>query len=240
MIQPTRLIVLFILLSPFLRAQVEFPLIDKWVTDHTSTLSPQEINELTGIVKTHFDSTSNQVVVFMMTSLDGYPIEDFAFQTAEKNKIGTKGNDNGVLFVIVKKDRLLRIEVGYGLEGALPDATASYIIRREVVPYLKQGDYYGGIKIGINSIIRAIAGEYDVKSVKNEDDEFPIGRIIFFILFILISLLTGGGRRRRGIYVGGFGGFSGGSFGGGGGGGGFGGFSGGGGGFGGGGASGSW
>ncbi len=240
MIQPSRLFFLLILLSPFLRAQVEVPTIDKWVTDYTSTLTAQEITELTGTVKQHFDSTSNQLVVLMMTSLDGYPIEDYAFKTAEKNKIGSKGTDNGVLFLIVKKDRLVRIEVGYGLEGALPDATASYIIRREVVPYFKQGDYYGGIKIGVNSIIKAIAGEYDVKSVKNEDDNFPIGRIIFFILFILISLLTGGGRRRRGIYVGGFGGFSGGSFGGGGGGGGFGGFSGGGGGFGGGGASGSW
>lgn len=231
------LLILLIFTSAF--AEVEVPTLKTWATDYTATLSESQLTELNGLLKTHFDSTSNQVVFLMMSSLDGYPLEEYALQVAEKNKIGTKENDNGVLFLVIKKDRLLRIEVGYGLEGALPDATSSYIIRKEVVPFFKEGDYYGGIKIGINSIIRAIAGEYNIRR-DDKEEKFPVGRIIFFIIFILLSLLMGGGRRRRGVYVGGFGGFSGGSFGGGGGGGGFGGFSGGGGGFGGGGASGSW
>lgn len=234
-----KFLLLIILLSLPLAAEVEVPELKNWVTDYTQTLTPEQVSELSGLLKIHFDSTSNQVVFMMMSSLDGYPLEEYALQVAEKNKIGTKENNNGVLFLVIKKDRLLRIEVGYGLEGALPDATASYIIRKEVVPFFKEGDYYGGIKIGITSIIRAIAGEYNIRQ-EDKEEKFPAGRIIFFIIFILLSLLLGGGRRRRGVYVGGFGGFSGGSFGGGGGGGGFGGFSGGGGGFGGGGASGSW
>ncbi len=234
-----KFLLLIILLSLPLAAEVEVPELKNWVTDYTQTLTPEQVSELSGLLKIHFDSTSNQVVFMMMSSLDGYPLEEYALQVAEKNKIGTKENNNGVLFLVIKKDRLLRIEVGYGLEGALPDATASYIIRKEVVPFFKEGDYYGGIKIGITSIIRAIAGEYNIRQ-EDKEEKFPAGRIIFFIIFILLSLLLGGGRRRRGVYVGGFGGFGGGSFGGGGGGGGFGGFSGGGGGFGGGGASGSW
>ena len=111
-------------------------------------------------LKTFEDSTSNQLVILMIPSLDDYPIEYYTHDVAEKNKIGTKEHDNGALFFIAKNDKKLRIEVGYGLEGALPDALANSIIRNVIVPYFKQDDFYEGITAGIDAIISATAGEY--------------------------------------------------------------------------------
>jgi uncharacterized protein len=184
----------------------------------------------------------------MLSTLDGYPLEMFAYETAAKNKLGSAKNNNGVLFLVVKNDKLMRIEVGYGLEGAIPDALASSILRNEVRPHFKRGDYFSGISAGINAIVAASAGEYTRdKSEKVEDGDvsFPF---VYIIIFIIIMILSRGGKKGGGSGIlpllilssmgggrsrGGWGGGSG--FGGG-----FGGFSGGGGSFGGGGASGSW
>lgn len=227
----------------------EIPTLKKYATDLTSTLTQSELNTLESRLQTLFDSTSTQVVFLMVSTLDGGSIEDYSYEVSKLNKIGTKGNDNGVLFTVVKNDRLLRIEVGYGLEGVLTDATSSYIIRNEVIPSFKEGNYYEGIYRGINSIISAAAGEYkDVKEKEDDSDGFPYGIILFIIISIISSFFKG---RRRNVFSGtvgglgglgglsggyrsgGFGGFSGGGSS-------FGGFSGGGGSFGGGGSSGSW
>ena len=152
------------------------------------------------------------------------------------------------MFFVAKNDRKMRIEVGYGLEGALPDALASSILRNEVRPYFRDNEYYSGIAAGLTAIMKATVGEYknDQKENKKPKSKFPFGFIVMIIIFIILASrggrggggilpwlilgsMTGGGRSSG---WGGGGGFSGG--------GGFGGFSGGGGGFGGGGASGSW
>jgi uncharacterized protein len=231
--------VLFILLFAVnVFTQPKVPTLTKWATDFTNTLSPSELNQLNNYLKVFEDSTSNQLVFLMIPTLDGYPIEDFSFETAKLNKIGSKKNDNGILFLVSKDDRLLRIEVGYGLEGVLPDALSSQIIRNEVVPQFKGGNYFTGIAAGLQSIVEATAGEY--KGVKKKDDNFDSFGDYIPLIFFLISAVSFFGRkgRRNGIYFGGFpvGGFGGGRSSGGG----FGGFSGGGGSFGGGGSSGSW
>jgi len=186
----------------------------------------------------------------MIPTLNDYPIEMYAYETATKNKIGTKENNNGVLFLIAKNDRKLRIEVGYGLEGALPDALCGSILRNDVRPYFKQGEYFEGIKAGINAIKAATVGEYKAPPKEKSKSKFKgFSSFIIIIIFIIISIISRIGRGRKGggggfIFLpgaGGFGSRSGSSFGGfGSGGGGFGGFSGGGGSFGGGGSSGSW
>lgn len=223
--------------ASFIFADTEIPQLKAWATDQTGTLSQSTISSLNLSLKKFQDSTTSQVVFLMISTLGDSPVEDFAYETATQNKIGSKEFNNGILFLIVKNDRVVRIEVGYGLEGTLPDATASSIIRNEIIPYLKKDDYDSAVKAGVNAILLATAGEYSA----TEKDDSSGGKnflpIIFYIALMLFGLL--GRRRRRGMM---FGGFPGGTFGGfgGGGGGGFGGFSGGGGSFGGGGASGRW
>lgn len=233
-----------VILCSALFAKVEIPTIRNWANDFTNTLSSEELQSLNTRLKTYEDTTSNQLVSLMIATLDGYPLEDYSFEVAEKNKIGSKEHSNGVLFLVVKDDRKMRIEVGYGLEGALPDALASSILRNEVAPHFRRNEYYAGINSGISAIIAAIGGEYKADSKEKNPEEF--GFIIFITIFIAVILISSFLRGRGGFsgytYSGGrwgTGGFGGG-FGGGSSSGSFGGFSGGGGSFGGGGSSGSW
>uniref|UniRef100_A0A7V3E6Y9 TPM domain-containing protein n=1 Tax=Ignavibacterium album TaxID=591197 RepID=A0A7V3E6Y9_9BACT len=224
------------LLSVLNFGQTEIPTLKMWATDLTNTLTSSELNDLNARLKAYEDSTSNQIVALMIPSLNGYPIEEVANEIFTKNKIGTKKNDNGVLLLIAKNDRKLRIEVGYGLEGVLPDALCSSIIRNVIVPRLKAEQYYLAISEGINAIISAIGGEY--LADKKNQEESPVS-IVFIIIMIVIFLFIFNNSKRlpAGVYrSGGFGGWSSGGSGWGDGGG----FSGGGGSSGGGGASGSW
>ncbi len=235
-------ILLSILLAiTIISAQPEYPVLQKYATDLTNTISGSNLASFNNQLKRFDDTTSNQVLFLMMNTIDGYPIEMFTYEIASKNKIGSKENNNGVLFFVAKDDRKMRIEVGYGLEGPLPDALASSIIRNDVTPYFKRGDYDSGIQAGISSIISATKGEYkreDRQEQNEESDGFFWVYLIFLLIFvvfggkgrggllgaIIIGNTLGGGRSSGGFS-------SGGSFGG---------FSGGGGGFGGGGASGGW
>ncbi len=222
--------------------QDQYPKLTKYATDFTNTLSQKELSYLNTDLKNFDDTTSNQVVFLMISSLDNYPIEMYTYEVAARNKIGTKENNNGVLLFVAKNDRKMRIEVGYGLEGALPDALASSIIRNEIAPYFRKNNYYGGVKAGLDAIKAATVGEYTREKRQDEEDDGRGFPIIYIIIFIIISLLSGrrGGGGLAGLIL--LGGLSGGhrSSGGGFGGGSFGGFSGGGGSFGGGGASGGW
>ena len=186
----------------------------------------------------------------MEPSLDGNSVEDRSYELAEQNGIGQKSKNNGVLLYIAKDDRKLRIEVGYGLEGALTDALSSQIIRKEITPQFKKGNFFEGINAGVDAIIQATKGEYTAD--KDSDDEgsgagiccvpFPIIIFVFIFFFIfvmpIISKIFGWNKGKSGRnnwwFTGGGGSGSGWSSGSGGG------FSGGGGSFGGGGSSGSW
>src|SRR4030066_2408113 len=159
-------------------AQPEILQLSNWTNDFTKTLSPEELQQLNFRLKTYQDTTTNQLVSLMIASLDGYPLEEYSFEVAEKNKIGTKEKSNGVLFLIVKNDRKLRIEVGYGLEGVLPDALAGTIIRNEIAPRFKTGQFYQGIDAGLSAIIAATKGEYKApKERERRSRSFPWGML---------------------------------------------------------------
>ncbi len=228
----------FLLFFSVTFSQQDVPTLKYWANDYTNTLNNSEVRILNEKLKSFQDSTSNQIVFLMINSLNNYPIEYYTMDVVEKNKIGTKKFNNGILFFVTKNDRKLRIEVGYGLEGALPDALASSIIRNIITPYFRNGDYFTGIYKGITAIMSAVKGEYQALPQKTRKKKNVSG-IITTILFLIIFFSSFFRRRGRGrgmiFWGGGLG--SGGSFGGSGG---FGGFSGGGGSFGGGGASGSW
>lgn len=230
----------------------EAPTLTQFVTDQAAVLTSDQVAALDSRLKTYQDTTSNQIVILIVNSVPEGDIESYSVSVAEKNKIGQKGRDNGLLFTVDVDDHKTRIEVGYGLEGVVTDAYSSYILNEIVIPEFKSGDYYGGIDKGVTALAALIGGTFhaDLKKNNRGRNFLPLIVIIFFV-FIFPMLF---GNRRysassRGIRsgwwffppFGGFGGFRGGGFGGfGGGGGGFGGFSGGGGSFGGGGASGSW
>jgi uncharacterized protein len=217
------------------------PRADDYVTDRAGLLSPSVKANLETILRTFEETTSNQVVVATFPSLEGDSLEDFSIRLAEAWKAGQKSRDNGVIFLVFKNERKIRIEVGYGLEGVLTDALSGQIISGVVAPYFRKGDYEGGIMAGTDAIMKATQGEF--KGVPQQRRSSDLRKVMVILVIALFfhfwvrahSSRIGSGRGR-------YGGFfpMGGGFGGGGGGGGFGGFSGGGGGFGGGGASGGW
>lgn len=181
-----------ILISISAFGQLDVPYLSGRVVDEANVLSNVTVQQLESILKTHEDSTTNQIVVLVIPSLNGEILEEYSLKVAETWAIGQKGTDNGVLLLIAIEDRKMRIEVGYGLEGDLTDALASRIIRNEIAPNFRQGDYDQGITAGVNGIINAISGSYDPEYVETyEDDEIAlfggIGGIPWYV-----SLLAGG------------------------------------------------
>ncbi len=224
----------------------------KLVNDLTGTLTPDQVQALENKLVAFDDSTSTQIAVVIIPSMQGRDIADYNIELGRAWGVGGKDNNNGVVLLIAKNDRKLNIATGYGVEGALPDITASHIITDIIRPNFRGEDYYRGIEEGTDAIIQAVRGEYTAPAnYKKGNSEFGIGRIIFMVVMIVIFLAVSGGKGGGGSFMSrrGFaawtigsmlsgGGRGGGWSGGGGSSGGFGGF--GGGSFGGGGSSGSW
>lgn len=225
------------------------PITKYHIIDQEGIISPSTFQMLESTIQTHEDSTSNQIMVLVIPELLNETIEQYATRAYSTYRLGTEERDNGVLLVISMAERKIRIEVGYGLEGALNDAMAGRIIRNEIVPAFKKGNYESGIVSGVYAIISAIQGEYVNTASNNVNSISPLFLILLVFgvigIFILLAIFfpgSGGGSGGGGWYSGGYRNYGGGwssggsSWSGGGGG-----WSGGGGGFsGGGGASGGW
>lgn len=224
------------------------------INDFTNTLTAEQMQSLERKLVTLDDSTSTQIAVVIVPSVNGATIADYNVGLLRKWGVGSK-NNNGVILLIAKNDRTLDITVGYGLEGALTDATSKSIIDDVIVPNFKGSDYYRGIDLGTDAIMQAVKGKYNAPRAKSATGKGSYGIIFFIIIIIIVSLISRGGggggtlmsrsgpsgigqALLLGALFGGGGRGGGGDWGGGGGGGGFGGFGGGSGG--GGGASGSW
>ncbi len=229
---------------------IEVPELQTRVTDLAGILASSEKESLEARLQELETTDSTQLAVLIIPSLDGEALENYSIRVLQEWKLGQKGKDNGALLLIALNDRKVRIESGYGLEHVLTDLMCGRIIRNEITPRFKAGDYAGGIDAGITAIIQTVRGVYKGNPDQEKRRSDSGGRFLT-LLFILIPLLwilskigprTGSGAGGfGGPFIGGAGGGfgSGGGFSGGGGFGG-GGFSGGGGGFGGGGSSGSW
>jgi len=227
------------------------PVPTDYVTDKAGVLSVTTAALLEKKLEAFEEETSTQVLVYVDHKLpEGTTLEEFTQRTAESWGAGRKKEDNGAVLFVFSDEHAARIEVGYGLEGDLPDAIASRILREKMVPSFSKGDYDAGVTAGVDAVLAATKGAYKgqpkQQPARRQRREIPWPLIFILVFFVLPALF--GRRRRRYWYMGGggwgsggFGGWGGGGFGGfGGGGGGGGGFSGGGGSFGGGGASGSW
>ncbi|MFC1883842.1 TPM domain-containing protein [Thermodesulfobacteriota bacterium] len=137
---------------------VDVPYLTGRVTDDAKLLSTNAHREITEILKAHEEKTTNQITVLTVESLEGESIEEYAVAVFEEWKLGQKGKDNGILVIVAPKERRMRIEVGYGLEGPLPDARAGDIIRNYMTPRFKKGDYNGGIKVGVMALVSVLEG----------------------------------------------------------------------------------
>lgn len=259
----TALLIFLFTASSVLFAEIpERPSPPLLVNDFAGIFSEGQVQEMENSLVQFARSTSTQIVVVTVSSLDGYDRADYAFQIGEKWGVGQKGTDNGLVVLLKPKTNDSRgqvfIATGYGLEGVLPDAIINRdVVNNEMIPRFKQNDYYGGLTAGLNVVMDIVRGEYTAKEYHEQtassgSGASVIGLLIFIAFFVLMALsrkgrfyspgkslpfwlamsMLSGSNRSSGS----FGDFSSGSgsFGGGG----FGGF--GGGGFGGGGAGGSW
>jgi uncharacterized protein len=250
-----RSFIVLLLLMPLLAiAQVEDvlpskPNPPKIVNDLTgSFLTKTEVDNLENKLKYYNDTTSNQIAIVIIKSLEGYNEMDYAIALGRKWGVGTKDFNNGVVILVSDKDRAVAIATGYGIEGALTDLTSQSIIDNDIIPNFKEGRKYEALDLATDDIIKALAGKYKApKGYKSRSGGgsdgmggFKTMMILMVIGFVVLSAIFGKGGGGGGTYVssGGFGGWGGGGGGSSSGGGGFGGF--GGGSFGGGGASGRW
>src|SRR2546421_10157897 len=156
---PAAMVLLLALLVPLLAWTAEIPPLKARVTDLTGTLNAQQKSALEQSLAEFEARKGAQLAVLMLPSTQPETIEQYAVRVEEAWKLGRKGVDDSVLLVIAKDDRKLKIETGYGLEGILPDAVAKRIIEDDIVPRFKAGDFYGGIRAGMDRLMRLVEGE---------------------------------------------------------------------------------
>ncbi len=167
------------------------PTLDVPIVDQTNTLSEEQISQLAAQIAESRKEKSYQIGILIIPTLgnDEY-LEGYSLKVAREWGIGEKGKSNGVLLLIAKDDRKLRIEVGRGLEGDLTDVRANRIIRNVITPKFKEGKYYDGIKDGVNSIQLAVAGKADSKAENSGVEAADWSAIITTGLFFGIGLLS--------------------------------------------------
>ena len=172
-------------------AQIAVPPLTGRVTDQTATLNTEQKAALEQTLQTFEERKGSQLAVLIVPTTAPEPIEQYALRVAEQWKLGRKKIDDGAILVIAKTDRALRIEVGYGLEGALNDATSKRIISEIITPRFKQEDFYGGITAGVDQIIRVIDGE-----PLPEPKAKPVGGIAdiqqYIPVIFILALVIGG------------------------------------------------
>ena len=168
---------------------LDVPSLTGRVVDLAHVLPPNTVESLTARLKAHEETTSNQVTVLVLPSLEGEPLESYSHRVATTWKLGQKGADNGVLLLVAMKERKIRIEVGYGLEGALTDARSAQIIRGEIVPRFRAGDAPGGVAAGVDAILKTIEGtNQSTEKAAPEQDTDVIGQVV---VAVIVGLVVG-------------------------------------------------
>ncbi len=178
---------------------LDVPPLSNRVVDRAKVISASDRSRLETLLSSHESKTSNQVVVLTLPSLKGEPLEPFSHRVASEWKLGQKGTDNGVLLLVAIKERKIRIEVGYGLEGTLTDARSAQIIRHELVPRFRDGDFSDGIVAGVQAILATIEGTYTVTTSVPSSADKGLGFWDSFFIAVMIGTFIGlflGSRRR--------------------------------------------
>lgn len=189
----------FLLLAQYpLQSQdiVELPELDGFVTDKTKTMSATFIQQLEERLRDLEEEKGSQLIVVMVSTTGLEPVEDFTIRLAEKVKAGREGVDDGVILLVAKDDRRVRIEVGYGLEGAITDAQSRMIIENSITPRFRNGDFEGGISQGVDDLSHLIRGEPLPEATRKPSGDAPgiglrtILPVLIFMFIILPPLLT--------------------------------------------------
>lgn len=188
------------------------PTLETSVYDYAAILNNNEANYLEQKLIKYADTTSTQIVIATVKTLNGNDISLVATNWAHKWKIGEAEEDNGIFILVASEDRKIDISTGYGIEYRLTDLMAERILNRIILPEFKQGDYFSGLDKGIDAIISALKGEFKAPKTRKKKDGFPAGLTLLlgtmFFIFILSLIAKGrkdddddykGGKRSRGL-----------------------------------------
>jgi uncharacterized protein len=186
--------VLAVLSAP--AAALDVPYLSGRVVDDAHLLDARTAAAVDSQLKAYEEKTGRQLVVLTLPSLDGEALEDFSIKVARTWRIGRKGKDDGILLLVARDDRKVRIEVGYGLEGDLPDALCGRIIRGVMIPRFRAGDYSGGVEAGVNAIIGTLAGGYtppaDAPTFRSPRNDFAaLGTLQKLLMSVFVFSILG-------------------------------------------------
>ncbi len=179
-----------LLLAGLAFAEVPVPALTGAVVDQTGTLNAQQQKSLGDELRAFADRRGSQVAVLVVPTTQPEAIEQYSIRVAEQWKIGRKRVDDGVILVVAKDDRAVRLEVGYGLEGAIPDAIAKRVVEEQIIPRFRQGDYYGGIRAGTSAVMKLIEGEKLPAPTKGAAQ--PSGEHLQWLIWVLFALVVFG------------------------------------------------
>ncbi|KAA0888151.1 TPM domain-containing protein [Oryzomonas rubra] len=187
-------ILALLVLLPLPLPALDVPQLNGRVNDYARMLSPETVRQLDQKLASFERDSSTQIAVLTVPTLQGDDLEQFSIHVAEQWKLGQKGKDNGVLLILAQAERKVRIEVGMGLQGVLPDITASHIIRDVMRPYLKSDNFDQGVTAGIDAIISATKGEFKAapqdagkRAHKKSSASFPV----LLLLIVVVAVLLG-------------------------------------------------
>ncbi|AZO79906.1 hypothetical protein B5U98_02860 [Bosea sp. Tri-39] len=189
-------VLLFLLVFPFLAIAAEptYPALTGRIVDNSSLLNAEAFARIERKLKAHEEKTSDQVVVATLPSLQSYPIEDFANGLFRAWKLGDKAKNNGVLLLVAPNERKVRIEVGYGLEGALTDALSKVIITTAVAPKFKNGDFAGGIEGGVDAILSILTGDAEEwqrrAQIRSDESSWVETAAVIFVMIVVFILIV--------------------------------------------------
>jgi uncharacterized protein len=175
-------------------AEVPVPSLTGAVVDLTGTLTPEQVRSLDAELRAFSERRGSQLAVLMVPTTKPEAIEQFAIRVAEQWKIGRKRIDDGVILVVAKDDRAVRIEVGYGLEGAIPDVVAKRIVEGEIVPRFRAGDFNGGVRAATTALMKVMEGEKLPEPARVPAGSQDHLQWLIWVLFMLVFL---GGAVRR-------------------------------------------
>jgi len=196
-------IVFFFLLFCVPAHALEVPKLQGYVNDYAGMISAQAKAALEQELRAFEQSDSTQIVVLTIPSLEGEALEEFSIKVAEQWKIGQMGKDNGIIVLVSKQDRKIRVEVGRGLEGQITDLMSGRIIDLVIKPKFKRGDFDGGLISGVHALIDAARGEFKAESSRETRSPKGQSRLLTFLIFCGIAILVLGSVSRPAGVIGG-------------------------------------